>query len=338
VIGSFTSPGSHKHKSQIDSSLNPHRDGRSSLAYCSSQLTEHLQSAEQKSIPVVVVGIIVVVVIISASVDDAVVFKISAIVVCSVTSVEVVSAVVPSTRLPGVVPLTPSVVSATADEVVLSAGILLVVLEATGVVPSTPVVVPSTPAVVPSTPAEVVASEVTTAEVVDAAVEVVVSGSFGWGVFVVNLVAAVVVAAHWSLEGQLAHNPFTLMAFTSLQTQDSVHISCSTHSSCSPSHPSLQVHSSLHTTGDDVVDDVTVSVVSMTSLVVNSDDIVETIVDMNEVVSSTTGTEVVTSVGVPGVVPSGTTEPGVVPSAGAEVVLATGAEVVLDTTTGVVGS
>jgi len=329
VIGSFTSPGSHKHKSQIDSSLNPHRDGRSSLAYCSSQLTEHLQSAEQKSIPIVVVGIIVVVVIISASVDDAVVFKISAMVVCSVASVEVLE-VVPSTRLPGVVPstasvvlTTPSVVSVTV-EVVLSTGTLLVVLETAGVVPSTPAVVSSTLG------AEVVASEVfEVADVVDAAVEVV-SGSFGLGVFVVNLVAAVVVDAHWSLEGQLAHNPFTLMAFASLQTQDSVHISCSTHSSCSPSHPSLQVHSSLQITGDDVVDDVTVAVVSVTSLVVNSDDIVDTIVDMNEVVSSTAGIEVVSSVGVPGVVPSGTTEPGVVPSIGADVVL--------DTKTGVVGS
>jgi len=341
VIGSFTSPGSHKHKSQIDSSLNPHRDGRSSLAYCSSQLTEHLQSAEQKSIPIVVVGIIVVVVIISASVDDAVVFKISAMVVCSVEVFEVV----PSTRLPGVVPLTasavlttPSVVSVTADEVVLSTGMLLVVLETAGVVPSTPAVVSSTLGT------DVVASEVF--EVVDAAVEVVVSGSFGLGVFVVNLVAAVVVDAHWSLEGQVAHNPFTLIAFTSLQIHDSVHISCSTHSSCSPSHPSLQVHSSLQTTGDDVVDDVTVAVVSVTSLVVNSDDIVETIVDMNEVVSCAAGTEVVLSedpgvvpsVGVPGVVPSDTTEPGVVPSAGAEVVLSTGAEVVLDTEIGVVGS
>ena len=150
------------------------------------------------------------------------VFKISAIVVCSVASVEVVPAVVPSTilpavvpstRLPGVVPstasvvlTTPSVVSVTADEMVLSTGILLVVLEATGVVPTTPTVVSSTLGT------KVVASEVTTAEVVDAAVEVV-SGSFGLGVFVVNLVAAVVVAAHWSLEGQLAHNPFTLIAF-----------------------------------------------------------------------------------------------------------------------------
>merc|ERR1719320_1598368 len=137
---------------------------------------------------------------------------------------------------------------------------LLVVLETADVVLSTPAVVSSTLGT------EVVVSEVfEVAEVVDATVEVVVSGSFGLGVFVVNLVAAVVVDAHWSLEGQLAHNPFTLMAFASLQTQDSVHISCSTHSSCSPSHPSLQAHSSLHITGDDVVDDVTVVVVSVTS-------------------------------------------------------------------------
>ena len=94
---------------------------------------------------------------------------------------------------------------------------------------------------------------------------------------------------------------------------------------------------SLHTTGDDVVDDVTAAVVSVTSLVVKSDDIVDTMVDMNDVVSSTAGTEVVPSEdpgvvpsdGVPGVVPSGATEPGVVPSVDAEVVL--------DTETGVVG-
>lgn len=242
VIGSFTSPGSHKHKSQIDSSLNPHRDGSSSLAYCSSQLTEHLQSAEHFSIVFVVVGMIAVVVIISASVDDAVVFRISAIVVGSVASVDgsVASvdgdpAVVSSTRLPGVVPSkgalvvvlsTPGVVSTTGDDsVVLSAGTLLVVLETTD------------GTVVPSAELPLVVSSTLGSEVVEAAVEVVVSGSFGFGVFVVNL-AAVVVVAHSPLDGQLAHSPLTLTAFTSLQVHTSWHISWATHSSCSPSHPS----------------------------------------------------------------------------------------------------
>ena len=100
------------------------------------------------------------------------------------------------------------------------------------------------------------------------------------------------------------------------------------------------MHSSLQTTGDDVVDDVTAAVVSVASLVVKSDDMVDTMVDMNEVVSSTTGTEVVPSDDVPGVVPSdgvpgvvssGATELGVVPSTGADVVEDTEVDVVVGT-------
>ena len=146
----------------------------------------------------------------SASVDDAVVFRISVIVVGSVASVDGDPAVVPSTRLPGVVPSngalsvvvsTPGVVSTTGDDsVVLSAGTLLVVLETTD------------GTVVPSAEFPLVVSSTLGSEVVEAAVEVVVSGSFGFGVFVVNL-AAVVVVAHSPLDGQLAHSPLTLTAF-----------------------------------------------------------------------------------------------------------------------------